>query len=97
MLAPLRSTAERPIRATTALLSKNSERWLGLPKDEPPIATCFVTNSLAAHRFTWGQLEWSAQAQQAGWRHGLSLFGGLKYSPDFKQFDYVDASPPKGE
>src|SRR5436305_7383249 len=30
------------------------------------------------------------------WRHGLSLFGDLKYKADFKQFDYVNASAPKG-
>ena len=30
------------------------------------------------------------------WRHGLSLFGDLKYQADFKQFDYVNASAPKG-
>ena len=30
------------------------------------------------------------------WRHGLSLFGDVKYPPDFKQFDYVRADAPKG-
>lgn len=29
------------------------------------------------------------------WRHGLSLFGELKYPPDFKHFDYVNPSAPK--
>jgi microcin C transport system substrate-binding protein len=29
-------------------------------------------------------------------RHGLSAFGDLKYPPDFKQFDYVDPTAPKG-
>ncbi len=29
------------------------------------------------------------------WRHGLSLFGDLKYPAGFKQFDYVNASAPK--
>ena len=28
--------------------------------------------------------------------HGLSIFGDLKYPADFKQFDYVNASAPKG-
>jgi microcin C transport system substrate-binding protein len=40
-----------------------------------------------------------AAAQAAAppnWRHGLSLFGELKYQADFKQFDYVNASAPKG-
>ncbi len=30
------------------------------------------------------------------WRHGLSLFGDLKYGPDFKHFDYVKPDAPKG-
>ena len=30
------------------------------------------------------------------WRHGLSLFGDLKYLEGFKQFDYVNANAPKG-
>jgi microcin C transport system substrate-binding protein len=28
--------------------------------------------------------------------HGLSAFGDLKYGPDFKHFDYVNADAPKG-
>ena len=30
------------------------------------------------------------------WKHGLSLFGDLKYGPDFKHFDYVKPDAPKG-
>ena len=30
------------------------------------------------------------------WRHGLSLFGDLKYPPGFKRFDYVNPNAPKG-
>jgi len=37
-----------------------------------------------------------AQAGDKNWRHGLSLFGDLKYQPGFKQFDYVNAAAPKG-
>jgi microcin C transport system substrate-binding protein len=41
-----------------------------------------------------------AFAQGAGqapaWKHGLSLFGELKYPEGFKQFDYVNAGAPKG-
>jgi microcin C transport system substrate-binding protein len=29
------------------------------------------------------------------WRHGLSLFGDLKYPTGFKQFDYVNTKAPK--
>lgn len=35
------------------------------------------------------------QAQEA-WRHGLSLFGNLKYGADFTRFDYVNPHAPKG-
>lgn len=28
--------------------------------------------------------------------HGLSIFGDLKYAPDFKHFDYVNPNAPKG-
>jgi hypothetical protein len=38
----------------------------------------------------------SAGAQQKTWRHGLSLFGDLKYPTDFKHFDYVNPNAPKG-
>lgn len=32
----------------------------------------------------------------AEFRHGLSIFGDLKYGPDFKHFDYVNPDAPKG-
>jgi microcin C transport system substrate-binding protein len=35
-------------------------------------------------------------AQPRAWKHGLSLFGDLKYPADFTQFDYVNAKAPKG-
>ena len=40
----------------------------------------------------------SAPAGNAGrdWKHGLSLFGQLKYPPGFKHFDYVNPRAPKG-
>src|SRR5262245_15760415 len=39
-----------------------------------------------------------ARAQDSGpqWRHGLSLFGDLKYPPRFRHFDYVNPQAPKG-
>ena len=30
------------------------------------------------------------------WRHALSLFGDLKYPPEFRHFDYVNPQAPKG-
>ena len=47
-----------------------------------------------------GSVVRSAHAQEgageAGWRHGLSLFGDLKYPAGFKHFDYVNPKAPKG-
>jgi microcin C transport system substrate-binding protein len=37
-----------------------------------------------------------AHAEEAKWRHGLSLFGDLKYPAGFQQFDYVNPNAPKG-
>jgi len=37
-----------------------------------------------------------ALAQERTWKHGLSLFGELKYPEGFKNFDYVSVSAPKG-
>jgi microcin C transport system substrate-binding protein len=33
---------------------------------------------------------------ERGWRHGISLFGELKYPADFRRFDYVNPNAPKG-
>ncbi len=38
----------------------------------------------------------AAAAQSKTWKHGLSLFGDLKYPAGFKNFDYVNASAPQG-
>ena len=38
----------------------------------------------------------AALAQEKKWRHGLSLFGDVKYPEGFKQFDYVNAGAPQG-
>jgi microcin C transport system substrate-binding protein len=37
-----------------------------------------------------------AQNSEPQWRHGLSLFGDLKYPPGFSYFDYVNPKAPKG-
>ncbi len=37
----------------------------------------------------------AGHADAGGWRHGLSLFGELKYPAGFKQFDYVNVDAPK--
>jgi len=38
----------------------------------------------------------AARAEEPPWRHGVSLFGELRYQPGFKNFDYVDPNAPKG-
>jgi microcin C transport system substrate-binding protein len=38
----------------------------------------------------------AAFAQERAWKHGLSLFGDLKYPSGFKHFDYVNPNAPKG-
>ncbi|MCX7297074.1 MAG: extracellular solute-binding protein [Hyphomicrobiales bacterium] len=35
-------------------------------------------------------------SQDKKWKHGLSLFGDLKYPEGFKNFDYVNAKAPQG-
>src|SRR5215470_12671707 len=37
-----------------------------------------------------------ATADEGPERHGISGFGDLKYSADFKQFEYVNPAAPKG-
>jgi microcin C transport system substrate-binding protein len=37
-----------------------------------------------------------AAAQSINWKHGLSLFGELKYPEGFKNFDYVNPAAPQG-
>jgi microcin C transport system substrate-binding protein len=38
----------------------------------------------------------AAQTKGEEWRHGLSLFGEVKYPADFKHFEYVNPRAPKG-
>ena len=33
---------------------------------------------------------------EPAWRHGLSLFGEVKYPEGFKNFDYVNPAAPAG-
>ncbi len=43
-----------------------------------------------------GEAATTAPVMPAGERHGISVFGDLKYGPDFAQFDWVDPAAPKG-
>src|SRR5262245_62053409 len=37
-----------------------------------------------------------AKAEDAQWRHALSLFGDVKYPAGFRHFEYVNPNAPKG-
>ena len=50
---------------------------------------------IAAPRLAFDWIR-SANAQQNIWRHGVALFGELKYPVDFKHFEYVNTNAPKG-
>ncbi len=52
--------------------------------------------ALAARRLPLPHWINAALAQDKQWRHGVSLFGDLKYPSGFKNFDYVNANAPKG-
>jgi len=56
--------------------------------------------ALAARRLPLPAWTSSALAEDQkttpSWRHGLSLFGDLKYPAGFERFDYVTANAPKG-
>jgi microcin C transport system substrate-binding protein len=61
-----------------------------LPKTGPVLALLLTIAAILA-------ADTSAIADEAGVeRHGASLFGNLKYPPDFKHFDYVNINAPKG-
>jgi len=56
--------------------------------------------TLAAPALGTASFVGDAQAQSSGlaknWKHGLSLFGELKYPAGFKNFDYVNPAAPQG-
>jgi len=43
-----------------------------------------------------GSVAGPAAAQTKRWKHGLSLFGQLKYPEGFKNYDYVNPAAPQG-
>ena len=57
-------------------------------------AATFAAPALGA--ISAASLAGHASAQARVWKHGLSLFGQLKYSEGFKNFDYVNPTAPQG-
>ena len=43
-----------------------------------------------------GSFSSRARAQAKNWKHGLSLFGDVKYPDGFRHFDYVNPDAPQG-
>ena len=54
------------------------------------LAGLSAASAAALTRVPWA---WAAEGIET---HGLSIFGDLKYGPDFKAFDYVNPAAPKG-
>jgi microcin C transport system substrate-binding protein len=59
-------------------------------------AVAAVAPALAAATGLPGPARAQTAAGEPAWRHALSLFGDIKYPPDFKRFDYVNPDAPKG-
>jgi microcin C transport system substrate-binding protein len=57
---------------------------------------CAVTVLIAAPVLLAAKVPAQENALDITWRHGLSLFGNLKYPAGFKYFDYVNPNAPKG-
>jgi len=55
-------------------------------------ALALPLTTVAPLQFAWS----STQAARPSWRHGLSLFGELRYPSGFAHFDYVNPRAPKG-
>ena len=66
-----------------------------------PLTRRSILRTLAAVSPLFGPAPWPAtparaQSSVPQSRHGLSLFGDLKYPPGFRHFDYVNPQAPKG-
>jgi microcin C transport system substrate-binding protein len=68
-----------------------------LPEHEVPlIRSPFRIGALAAGMLAATLVFSTARSEEPQWRHGVSLFGDLKYPTGFKHFDYVNPAAPKG-
>ncbi len=60
------------------------------------IAALAPTLGTAAAVSLAGQARAETATGELVWRHGLSMFGNLKYPADFKHYDYVNPEAPSG-
>ena len=52
--------------------------------------------ALAISFMSMASVTTSALAEEPAWSHGLAMHGDLKYTADFKHFEYVNPNAPKG-
>ena len=60
------------------------------------ICSAMLASAIPAIALDRSVLAQPSAADEREWRHGLSLYGDLKYKPDFKRLDYVNPDAPKG-
>ena len=71
------------------------DRHLRRPKFITPVGSA-AAGALAARKLPLLGLTDPAQAQEKNWRHGVLLFGDLKYPAGVHQLEYANANAPKG-
>src|SRR6185503_18547219 len=59
-------------------------------------ASAFAAALPALSRVPLSSAALAQGAPDGTWRHGLSLFGDIKYPADFKHFEYVNPQAPQG-
>jgi len=100
----LKAGASRPFSfGRNCLLGLHCAR--GLPGYSPPVGGGAEPEGMTMAQRTLGilfaaglvaALSTAPHAAAQEWRHGATLFGDLKYGPDFKHYDYVNPDAPKG-
>ena len=56
----------------------------------------FVEAGAAAALASATKVSFSAPSEAPTWQHGISILGSPRYRAEFRQFEYVNASAPKG-
>src|ERR1700746_3466761 len=56
----------------------------------------FIGDGAAAALASATKVNFSVPSEAPTWQHGISILGSPRYRPGFRQFEYVNASAPKG-
>jgi microcin C transport system substrate-binding protein len=56
----------------------------------------FIEAGAAAALASATKVSFSATSEDPTWQHGISILGSPRYRAEFRQFEYVNASAPKG-